>query len=62
MFNFEERIAEIKESLLKQGYNKELDLEFIELWKGMPEGINDETHDNIDEIRNLLMDGYKDKE
>lgn len=59
---YENRIKEIRDSLKTEGYNKELDLEFVELWKNMPAGVANETHDNIDEIRALLMDLHPDKE
>lgn len=59
---YENRIKEIKETLTTQGYSKELDLEFVELWRNMPDGISNETHDNIDEIRNLLIDTAPEKE
>jgi hypothetical protein len=59
---FEDRIKEIKDALINDGYNKELDVEFVELWKNMPTEVSNETHDNIDEIRNLLMDGAPEKE
>lgn len=59
---YENRIKEIKDALAGQGYSKELDLEFVELWKNMPNGVANETHDNIDEIRNLLMDGNPNKD
>lgn len=59
---YENRIKEIKDVLANNGYSKELDLEFVELWKNMPNGVSDETHDNIDEIRNLLMAGGPEKE
>ncbi|NCB20551.1 MAG: hypothetical protein EOM88_01320 [Clostridia bacterium] len=59
---YENRIIEIRDSLKTEGYNKELDLEFVELWKNMPAGVANETHDNIDEIRALLTDLHPDKE
>jgi hypothetical protein len=59
---FENRIQEIKDALASQGYSKELDLEFVKLWKNMPAGVSDKTDENIDEIRNLLMDTHPDKE
>jgi len=58
---YENRIIEIRDSLKTEGYNKELDLEFVELWKNMPAGVANETHDNIDEIRALLTDLHPDK-
>lgn len=62
LVKFENRIQEIKDALANQGYNKELDLEFVELWKNTPNGIGDETNKNIDEIRSLLMDGALEKD
>lgn len=59
---YENRIKEIKEKLASQGYNKELDEEFLEMWRALPNGVSNETHENIDEIRNLLMDGFSEQE
>ena len=60
--SYEGRIKEIRDALANHGYNKQLDLEFVELWKNIPDEVSDETHNNIDEIRNLLMNGHPEKE
>ncbi|MFA5093566.1 MAG: hypothetical protein WC543_06505 [Candidatus Omnitrophota bacterium] len=62
LVKYENRIEEIKDMLKEKGYDKQLDLEFVELWKNMPSGVSDGTHNNIDEIRNLLMDGDLEKD
>ena len=62
LVKYENRIKEIKDTLASQGYSKQLDLEFVELWKNIPNGVSNEARSNVDEIRNLLMDGYPEKE
>lgn len=59
---YENRMREIKDALATGGYDRNLDVEFVELWKNEPEGVSVETSENIDEIRNLLMDGAPEEE
>ncbi len=56
---FEDSMERIKSELLGTSDKvelKKLNDEFIELWKKVPAEISDEAHDNIDEIRSILMD------
>lgn len=59
---FENRIQEIKDTLVNQGYDRDLELEFVKLWKDTPDGVSDATDHNIDEIRNLLWSKGAEKE
>jgi len=57
--DYEDSMERIKNNLLVSVDSKEIkDLndEFIRLWKQEPQGVSEKTSNNIDSIRDILMD------
>ena len=56
---YADKIKNIRTSLENgEGDIMKLDLEFVELWKNIPNEVGDDVHEDIDIIRELLMEKH----